>query len=83
MPQESFKTDDMALATYLCLSGHKYQRMQRDGRKIHWVFARADGLADLVADYASGDATCEPRAFMLRVAEVRQEMYGVLDGATG
>ena len=74
-----YRTDDLALATVLSLKGYKYQMAKLTQRKVIWDFVyedpQEDDFLDLVHDFWEFNSTVEPRAFTLRWAEMRRELF--------
>ena len=78
VPANSYRTDDLALVTFLRCRGYNHAEMVKDGRTCHWVFPVNGSLLELVDEYFADEAYVEPRDFMRKVALVRKEMYAFL-----
>jgi len=77
-----FYTDDLALATVLCMQGYDtggLSRKREDSRQAEWMFGRNDQLDEIVRDYNSGTHRVEPRQFMSTLKKVRRQLYSFLD----
>ena len=74
-----YRTDDLALATALSLKGYKYVIVKLTQRKVVWDFSYDDSqeedFSDFVHDFWEFMASVEPRAFTLRWAEMRRELF--------
>jgi len=74
-----YRTDDLALATTLSLSGYEYTMVKLTQRKVVWDFPYTDekeeDFFDIVHDFWEFAAIVEPRAFTLRWAEIRRELF--------
>lgn len=74
-----YRTDDLALATVLSLKGYEYEMTKLTQRKVIWDFMytdpQEDDFLDLVHDFWQFSASVEPRAFTLRWAEMRRELF--------
>jgi hypothetical protein len=80
-----FCTDDLALATVLCMQGFDTSRLVRpkkNSRQAEWEFDRDDRLDKIVSDYNSGTHQVEPRQFMSTLKRVRRQLYLFLDGGS-
>jgi hypothetical protein len=79
-----FCTDDLALATVLCMQGYDTSGLERIGtsRQAEWKFDRDDQLDQMVRDYNSGTHRVEPRQFMSTLKRVRKQLYSFLDGGS-
>lgn len=84
---ETFRTDDMALATVLVMHDHEYtteatakwdERKGRYGQQVIWCFPARNGLGELVSDYRDGTLEVEPREFVQALAAVRNAMFTAL-----
>lgn len=77
-----FRTDDLALATVLCMQGYDTSGLKTispDSRQAEWAFDRDDRLDKIVSDYNSGTHQVEPRQFMTTLKRVRKQLYHFLD----
>ena len=81
----AFRTDDMTLAVVLSLRGFKYRTESMTGfqrKRVSWVFEcsgkAAVTLRSIVDKYSSEEYRVEPRAFVMRMAQVREEMYRLI-----
>jgi hypothetical protein len=74
-----YRTDDLALATTLALRGYEYEMVKLTQRKVVWDFIFKDeqeeDFHDIVSDFWEFCAVVEPRAFTLRWAEMRRELF--------
>lgn len=74
-----YRTDDLALATTLALRGYEYEMVKLTQRKVVWDFTFKDDqeedFHDIVSDFWEFCAVVEPRAFTLRWAEMRRELF--------
>ncbi|MBS0550728.1 MAG: hypothetical protein JSR24_23475 [Proteobacteria bacterium] len=83
---EKFRTNDLALATVLCMQGYDTTRLVRkrqDRQEAEWEFDRDDRLDKVVIEYGAGTHQVEPRHFMANLQKVRKQLYGFLDGRQG
>lgn len=74
----SFCTDDLALATVLCMQGFDTSGLvwkKRTSRQAEWLFDRDDRLDKIVSEYNSGTHQVEPRQFMTTLKKVRKQLY--------
>lgn len=78
-------TIDLAEATVLVASGFADYKLSKLSRsQAEWVFTPPkdeedeDSFWNLVEDYEAGRCRVEPRAFMLRVRVLRNELYKFL-----
>lgn len=78
-----FCTDDLALATVLCMQGFDtgtIVQKSKNSRQAEWQFDRDGRLDQIVSNYNSGTHQVEPRQFMTTLKKVRRQLYGFLDG---
>jgi hypothetical protein len=74
-PEEFFKTNDMAMATYLKMQGHSVQRVLWTGPTCYWVFRVTDALLDATEDFLGGESRVEPREYSKKFSETKKEFY--------
>ena len=74
-----YRTDDLALATVLSIAGYSYRMDKMTQRKVAWDFSydesQAEEFEDIVHDFWEFASKVEPRAFVLRWAEMRRELF--------
>ena len=77
-----YRTDDLALATTLALKGYEYAMVKLTQRKVVWDFSykeeEEEDFNDIVSDFWEFCASVEPRAFTLRWAEMRRELFRLI-----
>lgn len=82
METGAFKTDDMALATVLSINGYEYKLVKLTNSKALWAFTHTDEQEDdfdtLLDAFDSYECAVEPRQFVLKLAEIRSELYTFL-----
>ena len=86
MTSTTFRTDDLALATFLNYSGFKHlclERKKDHKRSAEWVFDSSDELDSTVESYRDHTAKVEPLKFSMKTAEVRNEMYSFVKLTSG
>lgn len=86
-PADVFCTDDLALATILCMQGFDTTRLvwknqNSRSQQAEWEFDRDERLDKIVSDYNSGTHRVEPRQFMTHLKKVRRGLYAFLDGGS-
>lgn len=74
-PEEFYRTNDMAMATYLKLEGHPSQTVLWHGGTCYWVFRISDRLLDLADGFVGGDARVEPREYNRVFTQTKREFY--------
>lgn len=73
---KELRTDDLAMAAYLNLEGHRHIRLEmRDRRSAEWIFAGDGPLHEAAEIYQQADARVEPLEFNRKLREVRDELY--------
>lgn len=76
---ETWRTDDLALATYLVVSGNGTIKLELewDGDIAYgyFVFRMSDSLLDDVEDFISGNARVEPREYSRRFGRMKKSVY--------
>lgn len=78
----AYRTDDMACATVLALAGYSYELSKITERKVLWVFRptleQEEEFDDLLDKYEGWSASVEPRRFIIRFSELRDELFATL-----
>lgn len=76
-----FRTNDMALVTYLkqCSQHARTVGWAQETQSAFWVFDESPELLDLVQDFHLGKALVEPREYNRIFALTKREMYGQSD----
>lgn len=79
MPQEhdtEFRTEELPLAAFLCLEGHKFLRVERiDGSNLSTIiFSVTPRLIEDVECFESGLAAVEPVAYQQKYYWLRNKM---------
>lgn len=70
-----WRTDDMALATFLILEGHDVQDIQWELESCYFAFVNNDGLNALVSGFVSGSARVEPRNYNMAFGKLKRAMF--------
>lgn len=74
-PEEFYRTNDMAMATFLKMQSHSVQCMTWEGRTCYWVFRITDNLLDCVEEFTAGEARVEPRGYNRVFTQTKREFY--------
>lgn len=74
MSEEPFKTNDMAMATYLEMEGHTPQKIEFEGQNCFWHFMYIPSLVAAVDSFLSQTALVTPQAYNRSFAAVKREM---------
>jgi hypothetical protein len=75
----TFRTQDMAMVTYLLIRGYQHHHLERIEGGCHWVYEERDpSMQRSVEEYRQDEAWVEPREFTRKLALVRREMYTFL-----
>lgn len=72
-----YRTDDMALATYLRMKHHIPVEIVWENNTACWDFNRSPDLMKLVDDFTENKALCNPREFSRMFKYTRQEFHSV------
>jgi hypothetical protein len=76
---KELRTDDLAMAAFLNLSGFKHVRLNmKDRRSAEWVFFGDGPLHEAAETYQHADARVEPLEFNRTLRDVRDELYQFL-----
>lgn len=78
-PGQHFKSDDMALVTYLKLVGHTPQGVGMEFDTCYWYFIKTDSLLDDVQSFGAREARVEPREYSKFFATTRSELFQTRD----
>lgn len=82
-PAEFYRTNDMAMVTFLKLGGHAVQRCAFDqgGDTCYWYFRITDALLEETESFLDGTVRVEPREYSRKFNETKRELMAVRDGA--
>lgn len=70
-----YRTNDMAMVTYLKISGHAVQRVFWEAGTCYWIFRITDVLLSQVDVFLMGDARIEPREYNRVFNHTKREFY--------
>jgi hypothetical protein len=74
MADEPWKTNDLAMATYLKMMGHTPQRVGFEDRDCWWFFLHIPALTQAVDDFLSGRALVTPQEYNKQFGITKREM---------
>lgn len=74
-PERFYRTDDMAMATFLRMEGFTAQQVGWIGETCYWWFSSGDNLVDCVEAFLNGEASIEPREYSRQFALSKREFY--------
>jgi hypothetical protein len=71
-----FRTNDMAMVTYLRMNGHSVQACayEADG-DCWWQFLACDAITDLYNDFTQWKALVEPREYSKHFSATKREFH--------
>lgn len=72
---EDYRTSDMALTTFLKVSGHSPQRIVWEHGTCYWYFSSTQTLLAAVDTFLSGAARIEPREYNQMFTRTKREFY--------
>ena len=72
---QEFRTDDMALTTWLRMQGHTPQAIRWDGDQCYWIFICNDSLLYLFDQFQKGQSQVEVRAYNRAFSATKREFY--------
>jgi len=82
MIEGRYRTDNMAEATVLAIAGFAYMAVKITERKVVWVFTPSPGkeedMDDVIDAYSEFTHRVEPRQFIARYNEMRDELFRAL-----
>ncbi len=58
-----YRTNDMALVTFLRLEGQVHQAVVWEHHTCYWIFERTNGLSESIDAFNEGIALVEPKAW--------------------
>lgn len=70
-----YRTNDMAMVTYLKISGHPVQRVLWEAGTCYWLFRISEVMLSQVEMFLSGQARIEPREFNRVFSHTKREFY--------
>lgn len=74
-PNTFYKTNDMALVTYLRIQGHPVQGTRWLSNSCVWVFRINDNLLGLVDNFMDDRALVNPKEFNRHFTDTKKELY--------
>lgn len=74
-PEEFYRTNDMAMATFLKMNGNPVQHMSWVGQTCYWVFRITDALLDQIELFGEGNARVEPKEYNRAFHQTKKEFY--------
>lgn len=74
-PDEFFRTNDMAMSTYLKVKGHVAQQVDWKSGTCYWIFRASDLLLDEVDTFLAGEALIEPKEYNRVFTQTKREFY--------
>lgn len=72
---EHFRTNDMAMATFLRMQGHAVQEIFWETGTCYWRFVVTGQLLKDMSDFQDGRALVDPRTYNRMFAITKQELY--------
>jgi hypothetical protein len=82
-PRKFYRTNDMAMVTFLKTRGHPVQAVLWHGDTCYWNFRATDSLLDATEDFLEGLANVEPREYSRIFNETKREFYDSRDDRDG
>lgn len=70
-----YRTNDMAMVTFLKISGHAVQRVFWEAGTCYWVFRAVEILLEQVDEFLAGNARIEPREYNKVFNHTKREFY--------
>jgi len=74
-PNTFYKTNDMALVTYLRIQGHPPQGTRWHSSSCMWVFRVNNSLIELVDAFMDDKALVNPKEFNRHFTDTKKELY--------
>jgi len=74
-PRQFYRTNDMAMVTYLKMEGHTSQRCVWEAQTCYWWFRITDSLLECVEKFSDGLALIEPREYNRLFTQTKREFY--------
>lgn len=75
MSDNMFRSDDMALVTFLKGEGHTPQRVGWEAGTCYWHFLLTDSLVAAVQTFGAREGSVEPREYSKLFASTKDEFY--------
>lgn len=70
-----YRTNDMAMVTFLKISGHSVQKVFWEAGTCYWVFRVSEVLLELIDTFLAGNARIEPREYNRVFNSTKREFY--------
>ena len=74
-PEQFYRSDDMALVTYLKLEGFTPQQVGWLGQTCYWWFRITESLENSIEAFDGGDALVEPGDYSSQFNLTKREFY--------
>lgn len=73
--EDFYRTNDMAMVTFLKISGHSVQKVMWEADTCYWVFWARETLLAQVEMFLAGEARIEPREYNRVFNSTKREFY--------
>ena len=73
---DRYLTSDLYLAAYLRLKGHAFE-VEKNGKKITFVFTKSDELNNLVIEYLNENGSCSPLKYSNSIKNLKNLIYNL------
>lgn len=70
-----YRTNDMAMVTFLKINGHAVQGVRWEAGTCYWLFRVSEVMLSQVEMFLSGKARIEPREFNRVFSHTKREFY--------
>lgn len=70
-----YRTNDMALVSFLRMNGHSVQSVFWSNETCYWTFYPTDALLELADQFTQGGAQVEPRDYNKFFNITKRELY--------
>lgn len=74
-----YRTNDMAMATYLKMQGHPVQTLMWEGDVCYWVFRVTDALLEETEVFLADEARVNPKLFNKEFFITKSQFYDSKD----
>ena len=75
MPLDLYRSDDMAMVTWLRIQGHTPQDVDWNGDTCYWTFLHNELLLQAVKEFMTGEARVDPKEYNKIFGKTKDEFY--------
>lgn len=74
-PSDFYRTNDMAMVTFLKVEDHPVQKILWERGTCYWIFRISDALLDAIDSFTDREARIEPKEYNRVYGQTKKEFY--------